>query len=187
MDKNKKKKLILIVSIVVIFLLGILFFIHSILKDQEETAATMNLILKDYDQFEDRVLNFNDKRDQIYSSIFVETYYDTIKVNYGTWNLAFQEYEKEVDRVLDVSKNLKKYCNGVYYSKSDVNKKCNSFSSLYEEVINTFVSDVSSYNKIIDNYNDYVKENGGTDLLEKYSTTKKYVDYNQDKKYSGKE
>lgn len=187
MDKKKKKKIILVASIIVVVLLGILFFVTSILRDQKKTKNTMDLILKDYKSFEDSVLGFNEKRDQIYSSVFVETYYDTIKTNYSAWNQSFQEYEKEVDTVLDHSENLKKYCNGIYYSKSDVNKKCNTFTALYEEVVNTFVSDVSSYNQLMDSYNQYVEESGGTELLEKYSTKKKYIDYNKDKEYSGKE
>ena len=184
---KKNKTIITIICIVAVIVIIIGLFFNSISKDREKTNKIMNLIVKDYDKFEASVLNFNDKRDKIYSSVFEDTYYDTIKQNYDVWNNSFNDYEKTVDDVISKSKNLKKYCANNYYSKNDINSKCSSFSSLYEEVINSFVSDINSYNKLIDTYNEYVKENSGTDTLNKYSTKKKFIDFNNDGDYAGKE
>ena len=82
---------------------------------------------------------------------------------------------------------LEKYCKNVYYTDSKVNTKCKEYGEVYEQVINAFVSDVKLYNENITNYNKYQAEKGGTLFLNSYVTKKKYLDYNGDKKYQGKE
>lgn len=184
---KKKTKIMIIISVIIIIFLLVGLFIGSIAKDKKKTKEAMNLIIKDSEKFEKSVEKFNEKRDNIYTEVFTETYYDTIKEKYESWNNSLQDYEKVVDNIETTSKNLKKYCNGMYYSKSEVNQKCNDFISLYEEVNNTFISDIDAYNKIIKEYNEYMKENNSTETLNTYSTKKKYIDYNKDKTYSGKE
>lgn len=184
--KNKKKTII-ITSVIVAIILIIGIFTISIIKDKKKTKETMSLIEKEYQTFEQDIEAFNTKRDEIYSEIFVETYYDTIKGKYQVWNNQLNEYEKKVDSVINNSKNLQKYCNGIYYSKPEINQNCNNFSSLYEEMINSFVTDINEYNKIIKDYNEYLQESNSQETLNFYKTTKKYLDYNKDKKYSGKE
>lgn len=170
---------------IVFLIIGL--FIGSMRKDKKETKKVMDLIIKDSEKFENSVVSFNEKREKVYSTIFVETYYDTIRENYETWNNQLKDYEQTIDQLETTSKNLKKYCNGMYYSKAEVNQKCNDFSSLYEEVVNTFVSDITSYNKMIKEYNEYMKEKNSNETLNEYNTKKKYIDYNKDKSYSGKE
>lgn len=184
---KKKTKIIIITSIIMIVFLIIGLFIGSMRKDKKETKKVMDLIIKDSEKFENSVVSFNEQREKVYSTIFVETYYDTIKENYETWNNQLKDYEQTIDQLETTSKNLKKYCNGMYYSKAEVNEKCNDFSSLYEEVVNTFVNDITSYNKMIKEYNEYMKENNSNETLNEYNTKKKYIDYNKDKSYSGKE
>ncbi len=184
---NNKKKIIIIVTIILIFIIIISIFVTNIVRDKKQTARTMDLIEKEYQTFEKDIELFNSKRDEIYSQIFVETYYDTIKEKYQVWNNNLTEYEEKVDKIIKNSKNLQKYCNGIYYSKPQINQNCNNFASLYEEMINSFVTDINEYNKIIKNYNEYIKENNQQEVLSSYKTTKKYLDYNKDNNYSGKE
>lgn len=184
---KKKTKIMLIVSIIAIILLIVGLFIGSMKKDKKKTQQVMELVLQDSKEFEKNVLSFNEKREEVYTEVFGETYYDTIKENHDKWSNLLKEYEKTMDKIENTSKNLKKYCNGMYYSKAEVNQKCNDFSSLYEEVNNTFVSDIDSYNKTIKEYNEYTKENEAENAIDMYQTKKKYIDYNKDKSYSGKE
>ena len=66
-------------------------------------------------------------------------------------------------------------------------------SNFYTYVINnesiydtTYNNMVNLYNSIIDTYNES-KEEGSTERLEHIETQKKFIDYNRDKKYEGKE
>ncbi len=185
MKKNKKIIFILLV-ILIIFISLIILFINNLRKDQIKTKKVMNEILSKYDEFEDQVLVFNDIRDKVYSSVFVDTYYDTIKEKYKNNINSLKELEDSVNVIINKSKKLKNNCKG-YFSSSDVNSKCLSFNNTYEEVINSFVTDINKYNEIIDNYNEYITENGTGEILDKYKSSKKYIDFNNDSKYSGKE
>ncbi len=184
---KKNKVIIISISVVAILLVLITFFVISIRRDKLETKKVMNTIVKKYDGFEKKVLKFNEVRDEVYTTIFSDTYYDAIGSSYSDNNNKIKKLEETVDEMEKSASQLKKYCKNAYYSDSEVNKKCSSFKSLYEEVINSFVSDIDKYNKVLDNYNTYIKETGGTETLEKYSTKNKYIDFDGDKEFVGKE
>ena len=79
----KSSKIIVIVIVVLCIFLGLVsFFVNSLKKDQLETKKIMNMIVKEYDLFEDQVLTFNDVRDQVYKVVFQDTYYDSLKDSY---------------------------------------------------------------------------------------------------------
>ena len=48
-------------------------------------------------------------------------------------------------------------CN-VIYSDISVNKICDSYSILYEKLINLYVMDLNNYNNKISSYNEYKKD-----------------------------
>lgn len=188
-DKGSKAKIlvIILVTVFVIFCLLIWFFIIDLKKDQEQTKGQMSKVVDAYKDFSTEIDNFNDARNQLYLDVFENTYYDTLSNNDAKFKEMFTNYEKIVDRVVNGALRLEKYCKNVYYTDSKVNIKCKEYGEVYEQVINAFVSDVKLYNKNITNYNTYQAEKGGTVFLNSYVTKKKYLDYNGDKKYQGKE
>lgn len=185
--KNNKKKIILI-SIPVVLVLLIIVFIGSFVKDKNDSKVAMKKVEKDYKVFANDVVEFNNHRDNIYDTIFTNGYYDNFKESYEEFNKTFKEYEKTVDKVIADSKRLSKNCDGIYYTDINVNKMCSIFTENYETLINSFIVDVGHYNTLVKEYNTYLKENNiEQEELKKYKTSKKYIDYNKDKKYSGKE
>ena len=58
---------------------------------------------------------------------------------------------------------------------------------MYEQVINYFVLDVDDYNENVKKYNEYQITISSTSSIKEYSTNKKYIDYNGDKTFEGKE
>ena len=78
-------------------------------------------------------------------------------------------------------------CDDVYYPESSINNKCINYKSIYEQVVNYFVTDINIYNKNIVNYNNYQASLGSGLLLKSYDTNKKFIDYNKDGSYDGKE
>ncbi len=184
-----KKKKVLIISLIVllIFVSLISFFVISFNNDRKKTLKKMDNIIILYDKFSSKVDSFNTIREDIYGNVLSNVYYDTLKANYDLWNTKLLDYEKFVDQIDSQFSKLRKSCDGVYYPDSNINNKCQAFIVAYEEIKNSFVSDISLFNKNIDEYNSYSKEQGASDTLEKYNTKKKYVDYNHDKKYSGKD
>lgn len=188
-DKFSKKKIILIFLILIILLIGlfICFFILDLKRDKNETILQMDVVVDAYNSFSLEVDNFNDIRNQLYLDIFENTYYETLSSNDKAFKEMFTNYEEEVDKVIDCSLKLEKLCKNIYYPDSKINTKCSDFGSVYEQIINAFVSDVTLYNKNIDSYNKYQVDNNGDLFLNSYVTKKKFLDYNGDKKYEGKE
>lgn len=180
---------------IVLFVLGFLSifsglgvgFVSSLQEDRTATLARMEDVKLEYKNFSDSVDVFNDIRNSLYLSVFEEVYYDTMASTDASVKESFSNYEASVNGVMKTVDNLSSLCDSIYFPDNNVNIKCNGFGSVYEQIVNAFVSDVELYNNNILQYNDYQKENGATLSLDGYVTEKKYIDYNKDKKYEGKE
>lgn len=187
---KKKKIVILVVVGVTCIIWGLItLFISSVKKDQREMNARMDVIIKDYTKFNSNLEKYNLKRDEIHQDFLDTIYYEALGNNDTQYKNKLYEYEKIVTDISKSTKKLRDYCKeGIYYSKSDVNSKCNSFKQGYEEMINTFVEDINLYNSNLNQYNDWLDSEGKTDSvkLDNYKTSKKYIDYNKDGKYAGK-
>jgi hypothetical protein len=96
-------------------------------------------------------------------------------------------YESLVDSLEKNTKKLDSLCDDVYYPDSTVNSKCSNYKSIYEQVVNYFVSDIALYNKNVKTYNEYQASNNSLLSVESYNTDKDYIDYNDDKVFDGKE
>ena len=176
-----------IVSIVVGL---IIMFISNIKKDQEEMNQRMTKISSKYETFKTEVEKINTERDSMHKDFLDTIYYETFEENETNYKKRLYEYEKNVTNLSKANTTLKEYCkNGIYYSSSDINSKCNAFNLAYEQLINTFVDDINKYNGNISQYNSWLKEQNITTKkeLETYETKKTYIDYNKDGQYSGKE
>ena len=83
---------------------------------------------------------------------------------------------------------MKNNCENIYFPSSDVNTKCKTATETYEEMVNYFINDITQVNQNIEDYNKYNQENNTKIApVQKYNTTKKYIDFNDDNEYSGKE
>ena len=82
----------------------------------------------------------------------------------------------------------KENCKDVYFPNADTNTKCQTYAITYEEMVNSVINDIKQVNQNIEDYNKYNEENNtGIPPIQKYNTTKKYIDFNNDKEYAGKE
>lgn len=184
----KKKKVIIMIIVPIILVFGIItYFVISFNNDKKETLNRMNRISTSYDEFKEEVSNFNQVRQDLYTNVFNGIYYDTLKVNYDIWKNKLSNYEDIVEEINDDNTFLEKYCNGIYYPDQEINNKCNAFSMAYEEINNLFVYDIELFNKNIGSYNEYIEEQDGNNKLDLYKTDKKYIDYDSDGEYLGKE
>lgn len=185
-----RKKVVITLSILgfVFIFIGIgINFVYSLKNDREATLLRMDDVTEEYKNFGVQVDVFNDIRNSLYLNVFENTYYDTMGANDSEVKMTFSNYEVSVNNVEVAASNLANLCGTIYFPNSGVNSKCKGFASVYEQVVNAFVSDVELYNSNISQYNDYQKENGSTSLLENYKTDKAYIDYNNDNKYEGKD
>ena len=191
---NKKSRLIKILVIVGITCVVwgfIMMFISSVKKDQKEMNSRMDTIKKSYAAFEKKIDKFNKTRDSLHTEFLDKVYYETLSTQDTGFKNKLKSYEELVSEIsLSTKDNLRKYCvDDIYYSSSEINNKCASFKLGYEEMVNSFVDDINRYNSNLVQYNNWLDSNGQTQSihLEAYKTNKKYIDYNKDGEYSGRD
>ena len=188
--KNKKVKILVLIGITCIIWGLILMFVSSVKKDQKEMNARMDKIVNSYDKFSKKIEEFNTMRDSLHTEFLDKVYYEKLETQDTDFKNKLKTYEELVSSIsLSTKNNLRKYCqDNIYYSSSDVNNKCAAYKQAYEEMVNSFVDDINTYNSNIEQYNKYLDTQGATNALrlEKYQTKKQYIDYNKDGTYSGR-
>ena len=110
-----------------------------------------------------------------YQDDFQENY-DEIRVEFDNYELIMKELKTSID-------NINKDCVGYIYKDRDANHICKDYRKMYEEMVNVYINDIKSFNKIIDKYNEDTNNN-----LEKYKSNlySDYIDYDKNGVYSGK-
>lgn len=183
MERKKIVVVIMTLSFILIISGGVSLFVLGLKEDREEVYNRIADVNNEFETFSTNTTIFEETRDELYNDILTNMYYETMYDQDKTVKSELSKYEKLVDELTKNTKVMDKLCTDVYYPDSKVNTKCKNYKSIYEQVVNYFLSDINVYNKNIDEYN---KEKSDKPI-EKYKTDKKYIDYDNDKKYDGKE
>lgn len=179
----------------IMILIGFLLIIGGIISyiiinyndDQAEVKKRMDEVTDAYDIFKSDVDSFNSIRDNIYTEVMQNTYYDTLKNNDANYKELFNSYKESLEVIDKDYSKVESSCVNVLHPDSKVNNKCEAIIVGYEEVINTYISDVNSYNELIDSYNKWLDDNSSTDpKLEKIKLDRDYLDINGDREYAGR-
>lgn len=184
---KKLANCLLVLSIVLIISGGVSTFILGLKADRTETLSRMVEVNDIFEIFSTNTTAFENVRDELYTEVFADLYYDNMYTNDGVIKIKLSNYESLVDDLGKNAKTLKALCEDVYYPDGNVNNKCFNYKSIYEQVVNYFLSDIKVYNNVIKEYNDYQTANNLTYLVKEYKTKKKYIDYNEDGIFDGKE
>lgn len=174
-------------SFILIISGGVSSFVLGLKKDKDEIYNRINDVNDEFEIFSTNTSVFESTRDKLYNVVLSNVYYDTMYDEDKSVKNTISNYEHLVDELTKNTKKLDKLCNDVYYPDSKVNTKCNNYKSIYEQVVNYFISDINVYNDNVNKYNEYQKSNNSDLRVDKYKTNKKYIDYNNDKSYDGKE
>lgn len=184
------KKKVLIILLVILIISGIVFFfIKSIKDDQQKTKTTLKQINSHYKTFEKSVTEFSKLRDVFYSSKENDFYLEQMPNCADNWNKFILKYEKQIKKVEKDSEYLKKHCQK-YISDSLTAENCSYFKQNYETAMNYYITDINLYNTFKTKYNNWIiEENSSYTKLNQAQLIiyKKYVDYNQDGKYLGRD
>lgn len=163
-------------------------FTMSFSADKEEVSKRMKKVEKTYEVFKREASDFSTTRDNLYDNVFASLYFETLNTSINNCLIELEKYEQKLDEMEKVANELKETCGDLYFPESDTNTKCKNYATSYEEMVNYFMNDIVQVNQNIEEYNKYNEENQtGVAPIQKYSTTKKYIDFNNDNKYAGKE
>ena len=151
-----KKKVIIIVIIILVILGGIIYFIGSIKKDQEQVLKNIDKVNTYYDEFSEYASKINEVR-HIYSYIISNTFYEELDNSNSEIVSILDEYSGYIKDIKNISNNLDKLC-GNYYNDSSVNQKCTSYNNTMEYLSVYYKNDIDGYNEIVKKYNEISKE-----------------------------
>ena len=187
MKSKKFAVALLMVSIVMIISGTVCAFVVSLKADREATQARMVVVKDEFESFNKSVTTFEEAREELYTQYLGNVFYDTLANDDVMLKERMSNYESVVDGIATQVKTMNGLCKDVYYPDSSVNSKCSDYKLVYEQVINYFVGDVDVYNNTIKTFNEQQAAVGSTLALIEYKTNKKYVDYNKDGAFDGKE
>ena len=187
MNKGRIIKIVSSLIAVIIVISIVTIVINKNKAKQDELNDKISIINDNYDKLKISVNTFNENRVNVYSNVLNNFYYEEVENNYNYWNEYFNNYEKSVLDMESIIASLDNVCIKKYYDKS-IQNKCKKYKETYESVVNTFVTDINLYNKQLNEYNNWIKEEDiKKELLSVYTSKLRFTDYNNDKVYSGKQ
>ena len=187
MDSKRAAYILMTLSFILIMSGSVSSFVSGLKNDQAETYRRVYHVKDAFEIFSTNTSSFEEYRDNLYKDYFHEFYFDSMYQNDSNIKNSLSNYENIVDEISKNTTQLDSLCKNVYYPDSEANSKCLNYKNIYEQVMNYFVSDVHLYNQNVKKYNEYIKDKDASLSIEEYSTNKSFIDYNQDKKYDGKE
>ena len=176
---------LLTLSLVLIMSGGFSSLLIGLRKDKENTLNLMKVVDDEFETFSANTSVFESFREDLYAEVLEGIVCNQLILNDAAVKNKLSNYENLVDELSKNVKKLDKLCVDVYYPNSTTNNKCLNYKSIYEQVNNYYVTDINNYNKNIKQCNS--SASGDTMLLKEFKNDKKYIDFNGDKKFDGKE
>ena len=178
---------LLVLSFVLIMSGGFSSFIRGLRDDHQQVLHRMDDVSLQFEGFSTKTTLFEDFRDELYNDVLGNVYYDTMFVTDELVKDKLKEYEALVDDISKDALELDQLCGNVYYPQVEINSMCSNYKSIYEQVVNYYVTDIQTYNDNVNKYNEYQSAIQSNLLVEEYQTKYRYIDYNGDKVFDGKE
>ena len=178
---------LLALSFILIIAGGFSSFFKGLKADHQEVLRRMEDVSGIFEAFSTNITIFEEARDELYNDVLGNVYYDTMFATDEEVKGKIKEYEGIVDEIEKGTKKLDKLCGKVYYPDSDANNKCANYKSIYEQVINYFVTDIKTYNDNVSKYNEYQNAIQSEFVIGEYKTKRDYIDYDGDKIFAGRE
>ena len=141
-------------SFVMIMSGGVSSFVYELRADREKTYNRINLVNDEFEVFSTNTSVFEEFRDELHETILSNLYIETMYQTDMDVKNKLSNYENLVDELEKNTKSLGKLCTDVYYPDSGANSKCVNYKSIYEQIVNYFVSDIRDYNVNVAKYND---------------------------------
>lgn len=157
-----KKKVIIIVIVILVILGGIIYFIGSIKRDQEQVLKNIDKVNTYYEEFSEYASKINEVRHR-YSDIISNTFYEELDNSNSEIVNLLDEYSGYIKYINNIKDNLDELC-GNYYSDSSVNQKCVSYNNTMEYISVYYKNDIDGYNEIVNKYNEI-----STSKIEEYN------------------
>lgn len=180
-----KKNNLGIISIVLLVFTILIFFVATILSNKnnkkEEILNNATLIKKNYTNLIDENMNNISIRKELINKLnaFNSKEYASLHEGYIE---TLNNYNNNVSKIKEAVDTLNEKCE-YEFEEGTTNVLCRSYSGVYEEVVNIYITVLTNYNNKITSLNETSEEK-----YELYTTIyTEYIDVNNDGKYQGKD
>ena len=174
-----KKKLITTSIVLFILIVIVILFINmtkKIKNEQKTNDLNISIITKNYDNFQNSILEYNKNRNDIID-IINNFYYDSISIKDEQNKGVLSNQEDMLDSIKEMVLELDNKCDRIY-KDININNICDRYKGEYEILVNVFINDINSYNNKLSIYNKDMNDN-----IDLYKTEYEYIDYNNDNIY----
>jgi len=156
---KKKIKIGIIFLILVVIIVGVFLLVKCISSSAKKINAEYNedkeLLQTNYNDFNNYIIEFNAKRDELNGHMQKAMYYESFPDVSEEIANFYLEYDELINKIMISVNNMDKACKREYI-ESDYNSMCDSYSIPYEQMINLYVSyDIYAYNNLLSNYNEW--------------------------------
>ena len=118
---RKIANVLLVFSVVLIISGGVSTFILGLQADRTETLSRMVEVNDVFEIFSTNTTLFENTRDELYTNVLSNLYYDNMFETDGIIKVKLNDYEKLVDELSNNAKVLNNLCEDVYYPDGNVN------------------------------------------------------------------
>ena len=183
MNGMKKVSITLFVVAIALIVTGNSLLVYNVVaKESVNTKELEKNLAADLEIFKSQIDSFTAARDEYSNNVESNMFPETFEEDYEKWMNEIEKYTSVLDQIDSSSKSLKKNCIDHSYSDTNVKNKCAAFNTAYETIVNYYVTDITAFNKTLDDLNkDLIRKKGKYDL--KY----KLIDANSDGNYLGTE
>ena len=177
---NKKILIISILSMFTVILIVVGAILFSINRKQKMLIENVSIIKSDYAKFISNTSDSETIKTELNEKLTAfnnETYQE----EHAEYQNILKKYDENIKYINKIVKDLEERCQ-YQYEDQMANLLCRGFDILYEESINSYITNISEYNDKITTYNETASK---TYELHKLIYTN-YIDYDNDGEYEGK-
>lgn len=172
----KKIAIVALIMAVALIVTGNSILVYNLMqKEKIDLKKISASVKKDYSLFKKDIESFNKKREEYDEKVASNLFLETIE-EYDNWVEIINSYTKTINKIDEDARTLKEKCINKAYTDEDLKNKCSAFIIAYEESINSYVKDITGFNKEVSN----IKIKLNEDNISEYEISYDYVDINSD-------
>lgn len=177
---NKKVLIVTTLSTLTILMLIIGGVLFSVNKQEKRLTENVGIIKSNYAKFTTNVTDNQEIKKEL-SDLMGDFNNETYKEKHEDYVKILNKYDNNIKYVDSIVKDMESRCK-YKYEDAVVTLLCKGYDILYEETINTYITNVNKYNDKLSKYN----EATGSKYKSHKLVYEKYIDYDKDGEYEGK-
>jgi len=177
---NKKILTISILSMFTVILIIVGLILFSVNRKQKMLIENVDIIKSNYAKFSSNTSDSEKIKEELTDKLTTFSN-ETYEEEHQEYQRILKEYDANIKYINEIVEDLEERCQ-YKYDDTITNLLCRGYDILYEESINSYITNVNEYNNKLTMYNDTADKKYNLHTL----IYDKYIDYDKDGEYEGK-